>query len=161
MSAMLSLLAAMALISSASASRELHELKTRLSRMTAAQIIEEVGDIKALGATPPHQSKIEHFVVLFMENRAFDHMLGCMDIPGIDGIPAAGRQIPVDPNDKTAGFVNVSCGTADYICKGGGGYSLWDAKFENSSQVKEMMNFASKSRNFMLKTRNCVLQMMI
>ena len=56
-----------AALPSVASSRELHELKSRLSRMTAAQIIEEVGEIKPLGPPPPHQSKIEHFVVLFME----------------------------------------------------------------------------------------------
>ena len=31
---------------------------------------------------PPHQHKIEHFIVLLKENRAFDHIAGCMDLPG-------------------------------------------------------------------------------
>ena len=136
------LLLLLLLPASVDASRELHELKVRLSRMTAAQIIDEVGEIKPLGPPPPRQSKIEHFVVLFMENRAFDHMLGCMDLPGLDGIPAEGRQIPVDPRNKSAGFVNVSCGTAKYICNGtrdvgaAWAYSLWDGKFANGSQAK-------------------------
>ena len=29
------------------------------------------------GPSPSHQGKIDHFVVLFMENRAFDHLFGC------------------------------------------------------------------------------------
>jgi phospholipase C len=43
------------------------------------------------------QEKIDHFVVLFMENRAFDNLLGCMlgDKEGVDGIPTGGRTIPV------------------------------------------------------------------
>ena len=62
-------------------------------------------------------------------------MLGCMDIPGVDGIPH-GRQIPVDPLNKSAGFVNVTCGTAPYVCKSGGSVSLWDSKFKDPADAK-------------------------
>ena len=80
---------------------------------------------------PPRQSKIDHVVVLFMENRATDHIFGCMlgDRPDFDGIPSTGHRIPVDPNDKSKGTVAVQCGAADWVCDGGGGYSNWDAKF--------------------------------
>jgi phospholipase C len=70
------------------------------------------------------------------QNRAFDHMLGCMYLPGLDGIPPEGRQIPVDPLNKSAGYVNVTCGSATYICNGTQSYSLWDGKFKNGSQAK-------------------------
>ena len=33
-------------------------------------------------ARRPHQTKIEHMVVLYMENHAADHFFGCMDLPG-------------------------------------------------------------------------------
>ena len=78
---------------------------------------------------PPRQQKIDHFVVLFMENRAFDHLIGCMDLPGIDGIPPEGLLIPRDPTNLTKGFANVSCGTSPYVCSGSPGYSQFRAKF--------------------------------
>lgn len=57
--------------------------------------------------------KIEHFVVLLMENRALDHVFGCIGgegIIGLDGIPPEGRQIPIDGDDPKNGTVNVSHG---------------------------------------------------
>eukprot|EP01052_Picozoa_sp_SAG31_P048229 SAG31_NODE_9999_length_1198_cov_1.257507_1_plen_93_part_00 len=36
------------------------------------------GDKLGAMLDPPHQHKIEHFVVLLKENRAFDHIAGCM-----------------------------------------------------------------------------------
>ena len=79
---------------------------------------------------PRGQDKIEHFVVLFMENRGFDNLLGCMlgDTPGVDGIPSGGRQIPVDSDDPTKGTVNISCGTAKYVCTGGIDYDFFQGK---------------------------------
>lgn len=70
-----------------------------------------------------------------MENHAFDHMLGCMDLPGADGIPPGGRLVPIDPNDASKGFVNVSCGTSSYVCKNGPGYSKFDGKFKPGAQA--------------------------
>eukprot|EP01062_Namystynia_karyoxenos_P007990 TRINITY_DN12818_c0_g1_i2.p1 TRINITY_DN12818_c0_g1~~TRINITY_DN12818_c0_g1_i2.p1 ORF type:complete len:503 (+),score=164.62 TRINITY_DN12818_c0_g1_i2:160-1668(+) len=64
-----------------------------------------------------------------MENHAFDNMLGCMDLPGADGIPPEGRLIPVDPADPSKGNVNVTCGTAPYVCTGGPGYDTFEPKF--------------------------------
>jgi len=43
---------------------------------------------------------IKHFLVLFFENRAFDHIFGCSadELPGIDGVtPDMGNWL--DPND--------------------------------------------------------------
>lgn len=34
----------------------------------------------------PKLGAIAHVVVLFMENRPFDHIFGCSGIPGIDGV---------------------------------------------------------------------------
>jgi hypothetical protein len=83
--------------------------------------------IKTSAATG--QKKIEHFVVLFMENRAFDHLLGCLDLPGMDGIPASGHLLPIDPENSSKGHVNVTCGSADYICPRAPSYSFYDQKF--------------------------------
>jgi phospholipase C len=69
-----------------------------------------------VGPRPPSfhypQSKIEHIVVLFVENRASDHIWGCMlgDRPGFDGIPSHSAAA----KDKVTG-----CGTAEYVCTHG------------------------------------------
>ena len=60
------------------------------------------------------QSKIEHMVVLFLENRAADHIFGCFGLPGFDGIPPEGRVLWADPANHSAGSVTVSCGGAPY-----------------------------------------------
>lgn len=42
---------------------------------------------------PAANDPIEHVIVLMLENRSFDHMLGALSaaIPGLDGVPAAGQ----------------------------------------------------------------------
>ena len=79
-------------------------------------------------ATPPRQDKIDHFVVLYMENHASDNMFGCMGLPGFDGIDK-GHTLPKDPTDPSKGVFNVTCGTAPYVCSGGPGYDTWAGKF--------------------------------
>ena len=54
----------------------------------------------------PRQQKIDHMVVLYQENRAADHLLGCVngDREGFDGIPTGGRlinKVPFDPSAFT------------------------------------------------------------
>ncbi|KAG8465110.1 hypothetical protein KFE25_012473 [Diacronema lutheri] len=67
-------------------------------------------------ATPPR--KVEHVVVLLMENRAFDHIFGCAwkELPGIDGLQR-GHENWVDPSDHSKGKVRATCGSAPYVCK--------------------------------------------
>ena len=56
-------------------------------------------------------------------NRPFDHFFACMDLPGADnGAP----RVLKGPNGTT---VNVTCGTAPYVCDGGTGYDTWASKF--------------------------------
>lgn len=71
---------------------------------------------------PAPQLKIKHMVVLFVENRAADHIFGCMlgDRPDFDGIPTRkdGGHWKLFPAEAGSGdrpaakMVNVSCGTA-------------------------------------------------
>ena len=79
--------------------------------------------------------RIDHFVVLYMENRPFDHYFGCMDLPGADSAATmtSNRTLPKDPQDPSAGTVNVTCGTASYVCHGGNSYSTFSGKFKSGS----------------------------
>jgi phospholipase C len=44
-------------------------------------------------------AQIDHVVVLMLENRSFDHMLGWPDVQG--------RQVPFDPNNLSLGYASV------------------------------------------------------
>lgn len=82
-----------------------------------------------------YQDKIDHFVVLFMENHSADQIFGCLDLPGFDGIPQGGHKIPKSPLVPSLGFLNVSCGTADYICTKGPTYDKFGHKFKPSDEI--------------------------
>jgi len=114
---------------------EVEALKTDLLTLPPHEARRRLEAAKALGAKgPPSHPKIEHFVVLLMENRGFDHFFGCMlgDHPEVDGIPSAGHLIPVDPSDPSKGTVNATegCGNASYVCKGEYGFGLYDGHFD-------------------------------
>jgi phospholipase C len=102
-----------------------------LSTMSHHELLQRFGSLSPRGPTPTHQDKIDHFVVLYMENRAFDHVFGCHDVPGLDGI--IGHTIPVDPQDPSKGVVNVTCGTAKMVCDPGPSMGMWAQHFGNSS----------------------------
>ncbi len=38
---------------------------------------------------PPVDARIEHVVVLMLENRSFDHLLGELTVPGVEGLHGA------------------------------------------------------------------------
>mmetsp|Transcript_54828 Transcript_54828/g.164069 ORF Transcript_54828/g.164069 Transcript_54828/m.164069 type:complete len:164 (-) Transcript_54828:1640-2131(-) len=64
--------------------------------------------------------KVEHVVLLVMENRAFDHVFGfaTAELPGIDGLDGT-ESNPVDPSDPAKGSVSVTDANATYVCPGG------------------------------------------
>lgn len=72
-----------------------------------------------------------------MENRPIDHTFGCMagegviDLEGINGT----HELPVNPDNETAGTEQVTCGTANYVCKGGPSYSMWGLKVKPGTDV--------------------------
>jgi len=101
---------------------------------------------------PPHQRKIEHFIVLLKENRAFDHIAGCMDLPGADSgaTMKRNRSLPVDPKDPSKGFINVTCGSAKYVCNPGPGSSCWSQKFAKGAQVSTYPYSAQSDANSVL-----------
>lgn len=63
-----------------------------------------------------------------MENRAYDHMFGCMDLPGADSGATMHRNRTVHVNEDGS-KVEVVCGEASYVCNGGTGYDTWAGKF--------------------------------
>ena len=54
---------------------EFHRLKSRLHLLSEEEALRSLRAAR-LEAPRPHQQKIEHVVVLFIENRAFDHFFG-------------------------------------------------------------------------------------
>ena len=110
----------------------IERLKGEIHMLDAAEAATRLREISRR-TPPPRQNKVDHMVVLFMENRPSDHYFGCMNLPGMDGIPPEGRLIPRHPayadHNASGGVVNVTCGTAKYICDKPPAYSTWDSKF--------------------------------
>lgn len=125
--------AVLGLATVASASPRMREIQKEIATMGPAELLEKFGTVEPMGPAPTHQDKIDHFVVLFMENRAFDHLFGCLDKPGVDGVPKGGHFIPKDPNNESAGTVHVTCGTAKLVCDPGPSMSMWGQHFNSSS----------------------------
>ncbi len=92
---------------------ELHTLDPALADARIAALAQTAGP------PPPRQDKIDHFVVLFMENQASDVFSGCMDIPGLDSIRNA--TIPKDPTNPAGGSHTFKC-QKEYICSEGPSY---------------------------------------
>ena len=76
------------------------------------------GWLAVLPAAGAGSKKIEHFVILMLENRAADHFFGCMGLPGFDA-----------PSNNTPGHISPSCGKAKYVCSGAPGFSFFDPFF--------------------------------
>ena len=64
---------------------------------------------------------IKHFLVIFFENRSFNHIFGCAAakglLPGVDGLKAGMGNFK-DPSDPSSGFIDAleQCGKAEYVC---------------------------------------------
>jgi phospholipase C len=76
-------------------------------------------------------AKINHFVVLMMENRPPDHTFGCMNLPGFSSTPD-GTPIYHDPLDPSQGNVTFTCGSAPYACPSGPSYDMFAGKTQPS-----------------------------
>ena len=111
---------------------EFTALKLELHTLPAAEAALRFGDVEPLASPPPRQGRIDHLVVLFMENRPFDQVLGCLvgERGGANGIPKHGLRISRDPHNDSKGFVNATCGGAEMVCHGGGGFSMWAPHFK-------------------------------
>ena len=103
------------------------ELNHELMRLTPEKAHARFGARQPTKATPPRQDKIDHFVVLYMENHAADQFFGCMDLPGFDS--SKGHTLPKDPADPSKGSFAITCGDAPYVCSGGPSYATYDGKF--------------------------------
>jgi phospholipase C len=53
---------------------EFAALKSELHLLSAPDAERRFAEVRPLSRPPPRQDKIDHVVVLFMENRAFDHV---------------------------------------------------------------------------------------
>ena len=73
-----------------------------------------------------------------MENRPFDHILGCMvgegELPGAQGINGTLR---LWTNNSHTESVNVTCGTAPYVCKNGGNFDNFGGFFPPGSNASQ------------------------
>lgn len=58
--------------------------------------------------------EIRHLVVLMMENRSFDHMLGYLDLPSSDGLKE-GMYNPIDPGDPKSEHVSPRRARSDVL----------------------------------------------
>ena len=134
------LLSAVCAGASATSERErlaaIEELKNTIHTLPADEAQRRWNLLEKRAEAPPRQDAIDHFVVLYMENQAMLRTLGCMadELPGLDGISQKhGMFLPKDPKNKSAGFVNISCGTGVYVCDSGPGFSFLDAFFEKGA----------------------------
>ena len=115
--------------------QQMNSLKSEIMSLSPKQVRARFGEIRPKREPPPRQSKIDHFVVLYMENHAADQIFGCMGLPGFDGIPPEGHKVPHDPDNPALGSVNISCGTADYVCKSGPSYDKYTGKFRAADMI--------------------------
>lgn len=100
-----------------------------------------------LSSPPARQNKIDHIVVLYMENHAADAFFGCMDLPGFDGIK--GHSIPKDPTNLSKGQINITCGKALYVCEKGPSYDTYASKFgKDGRQNPDSYPYSQQEDNF-------------
>ena len=108
-----------------------HALRDSIHRLPAAEAARRFGALPRRAAPPPRQDAIDHFVVLYMENQAFLRTLGCLDLPGLDGVPKGGMLL----KNGTGAPVNVTCGTGEYVCDHGPEFSFLDAFFDKGANA--------------------------
>ena len=104
-------------------------LKAEINALSPQQLRARFGAVHPKRAAPPRQSKIDHFVVLFIENHAADNIFGCMDLPGFDGI--RNHTVPKVPGKPHLGKIEIECGTAQYVCTHAPAYDTYAPKFKH------------------------------
>ena len=91
--------------------------------------------------------RIKHVVVLYEENRAFDHFLGWQTSLNADGLKGD-ESNPVDPNDASRGRVTVYPG-APYVAKEQPrhDYAAYQTKLDIVNGTARMDGFVSYERS--------------
>lgn len=131
----------------------IQRLKAELHTLTPEETARRFDDIWArymLDRPPPRpQDKIDHFVVLLMENRGADHIFGCFGLEGFDGVPTAGEPLLRDGSDAGRGVgATVRCGTAEYVCDKSPGFSPWDGLFAKPNSSATCKDDEEGARRF-------------
>eukprot|EP00964_Phaeocystis_antarctica_P123835 scaffold87525_cov58-Phaeocystis_antarctica.AAC.3 len=91
--------------------------------------------------------RIKHVIVLYEENRAFDHFLGWQSSLNVDGLKGDETN-PVDLNDASRGSVKVFPG-APYVAKEQPrhGYAPYQAKLDIVNGTPRMDGFVDYERS--------------
>ena len=104
-----------------------------------------IGALAALAAAPT--SRIKHVVVLYEENRAFDHLLGHQKSLHVDGLKGT-ESNPIDPKNPKKGSVTVFEG-APYVAveQPRHGYAPYQMKLDVQDGVPQMDGFVAFERS--------------
>jgi phospholipase C len=122
------------------------ELKEAESKLTLEQVHARFGQGPRISKPRRRKHKIDHFVVLLMENHAADHMFGCMNLSGFDVSP--GHALPNDPSDPSKGVFNITCATgADYVCNGLSNYDTFAGKFGGNGSNPNRYPYSAQHDN--------------
>jgi len=93
---------------------------------------------------PFNDQRIEHFVVLMLENRSFDHMLGFSGIPGIDGL--TGQETNPDTTGEPVKVSNNAQYIGDY--EPDPGHELFDVNVQIFSNQQATPGAAPPMQGF-------------
>jgi len=106
---------------------------------TAQNVTFETIPTPVIPANPPLTPLIEHIVVLMLENRSFDNMLGGLypnktqaEYRGVNGLSLAEKTIPKDPGDPGKGSVTAFQGPA--------GHATWIMPYPDPGELFNDMN---------------------
>jgi phospholipase C len=94
----------------------------------------------------PLAGKVEHFIVLMMENRSYDQMLGCFDGDEHDGVPP-GARLPCIARDGKRRFVPIEMGSPpdSFFPDPGHGFAAVNAQIHSRpGQPADMGGFAQR-----------------
>ena len=91
--------------------------------------------------------RIKHVVVLYEENRAFDHLLGHQKSLHVDGLKGT-ESNPIDPKNPKKGSVSVFDG-APYVAveQPRHGYAPYQMKLDVQDNIPQMDGFVALERS--------------
>lgn len=91
---------------------------------------------------------IEHIVVLMLENRSFDHMLGYLDLPNIDGLTGNEQCDPVTAGDPAVAVRKTTGALADFRTCPDPGHELADVNVQLFGSRNPAPNAKPQNRGF-------------